>query len=145
MKPRSGENPPVINSSRSQSCRAVRSHEGHCLECAFSSATRCGSAIRSINSPPWGGMRWLVETVKCAASWIVPTVLSITFIVFDWIISRPYRVVAKIDCRYRERGKPEDYLTEYHFSAVEESRMVLVYTHHRCSNWETFRVRYGTT
>src|ERR1039458_1505625 len=40
--------------------------------------------MRLISSPPWGGMRWLVEAVKCEASWILACVLSTTFIVFDW-------------------------------------------------------------
>jgi hypothetical protein len=46
------------------------------------------------------------------------TVLSITFIVFDWIISRPYRVVAKSIADTERGGNPKDYLTEYHFSTV---------------------------
>ncbi|HXP40310.1 MAG TPA: hypothetical protein VN833_08555, partial [Candidatus Acidoferrales bacterium] len=40
------------------------------------------------------------------------------FIVFDWNISRPYRVVAKSIADTERGGKPKDYLTEYHFSAV---------------------------
>ena len=35
MNPRRGENPPLISSSRSQICRAVRSHDGHSRECAL--------------------------------------------------------------------------------------------------------------
>ena len=64
MNPRSGENPLLISNSRSQSWRAVRSQEGHSRECAFSSLIRSGWATRLTSSPPWGGIRWLVEAVK---------------------------------------------------------------------------------
>src|SRR3989442_14829481 len=64
MNPRSGENPPLISNSRSQSWRAVRSQEGHSRECAFSSLIRSGWTTRLTSSPPWGGIRWLVEAVK---------------------------------------------------------------------------------
>src|SRR5437667_4391668 len=65
MNPRSGENPPLISSSRSQICRGVRSQEGHSRECPLSSLIRSGCAISSASSPPCGGIRWLVvEAVK---------------------------------------------------------------------------------
>src|SRR5579864_6526839 len=64
MNPRSGENPPLINNSRSQIWRAVRSHDGHSRELAFSSATRSAGAIRSVSSPPCGAIIWLVEAIK---------------------------------------------------------------------------------
>src|SRR5205807_8593302 len=60
MKPCRGENPPLNSSSTSQICRGVRSHDDHSLECAFRSAARAGSAMRLINSPPCGAIRWLV-------------------------------------------------------------------------------------
>src|SRR2546427_2326612 len=68
MNPRSGENPPLISNSRSQSWRAVRSQEGHSRECAFSSLIRSGWTTRLTSSPPWGGIRWLVEAVKSLRS-----------------------------------------------------------------------------
>src|SRR5207237_10770491 len=65
MNPRSGENPPLISSSRSQIWREVRSEEGHSRECPVSSLIRSGCAISSASSPPCGGIRWLVvEVVK---------------------------------------------------------------------------------
>src|ERR1700690_4498859 len=64
MKPRSGENPPLRRSSRSHSCRPVRSHEGYSRDWALSSVIRSGCAIRSISSPPCGGIRWLAVFVK---------------------------------------------------------------------------------
>src|SRR5438128_9283001 len=65
MNPRSGENPPLISSSRSQIWREVRSQEGHSRECPLSSLIRSGCAISSASSLPCGGIRWLVvEAVK---------------------------------------------------------------------------------
>ena len=60
MKPRKGEKPPLRSNSTSQTWRAVRSQDGHSLECPLSSAARAGSTMRLINSPPCGAIRWLV-------------------------------------------------------------------------------------
>src|ERR671922_2474963 len=68
MNPRSGENPPVSRSSRSQSCRAVRSHDGHSVECAFSSAAFSESTSKLISSLPWGATKWAVAAVNLASS-----------------------------------------------------------------------------
>src|SRR5437763_15653548 len=61
MKPRRGEKPPLSNSSRAQSCLPVRSHEAHSREWDLSSAERSAEVISCTNSPPWAGIRWLVE------------------------------------------------------------------------------------
>src|SRR5438270_2510204 len=68
MKPRSGENPPLSKSSRSQTWRGDKSQEGHSREWLFNSEARSGLAIKSTSSPPCGGMRWLVEAVKSLTS-----------------------------------------------------------------------------
>src|SRR2546430_3024208 len=52
MNPFSGENPPFISSSRSQSWRPVRSHEGQSFDCAFNSdrkSTRLNSSHSQIS------------------------------------------------------------------------------------------------
>src|SRR5450755_3708852 len=64
MNPRRGEKPPLISSSRSQSWRAVRSHEGQSFECAFISAARAAGTCNWTSSPPCGAIRWLVKVVK---------------------------------------------------------------------------------
>ncbi len=66
--------------------------------------------MRLISSPPWGGMRWLVEAVKCEASWIFCLFLSSTFIVFDWITSQPISI-GRSEIRLqilRERKAPKN-------------------------------------
>src|ERR1700730_12114025 len=64
MNPRSGEKPPLSSNSRSQSWRALRSHEGHSRERAFSSLAASGWTIGLTSSPPCGGIKWLLELVK---------------------------------------------------------------------------------
>src|SRR6188768_2936954 len=56
MKPMSGENAPVMRSSRSHSCRGVSVHDGQSRDCARScSACGCPTA-RSTSVPPYGGV-----------------------------------------------------------------------------------------
>src|SRR5690348_17202220 len=57
MKPWRGENPPFISNSRSQSCRGVRSSEGHSFEAERNSSRRFASTIRFTRVPPWGGFK----------------------------------------------------------------------------------------
>src|SRR5713101_4486609 len=57
MKLRRGENAPFSNSSRSQSCRSERSHEGQSRDCSRNSDLRSSETIRSIRVPPCGGLR----------------------------------------------------------------------------------------
>src|ERR1700719_1772087 len=64
MKPRSGEKPPLLSNSRSQSWRAVRSQDGHSREFRLSSLAASGWTIRLTSSPPCGAIRWLVGAVK---------------------------------------------------------------------------------
>src|ERR1700761_667073 len=80
MKPRNGENPPFINSSRSQSCRAVRSHDTHSFEWLLSSAAYSAGTCSWTSSPPCGAIRWLVEEVN---SLILPMRTSVFLEVFE--------------------------------------------------------------
>src|SRR5580704_9988048 len=83
MKPRSGENPPLRRSSRSQSCRPVRSHEGNSRDCAFSSVMRSGCAMRSMSSPPCGAIRWLAVVVKTLDLPVTDTDLQFTALLLE--------------------------------------------------------------
>src|SRR5262249_17582912 len=57
MNPRIGEKPPFKSSSRSQSCRGVRSHDGHSRDSARRERMRSGFAKGSTSSPPCGAIR----------------------------------------------------------------------------------------
>src|SRR2546430_14740973 len=82
MKPRNGENPPLISNSKSQIWRGVRSQEGHSREWDFSSLARSESTMRLTSSPPCGAIRWLVDAVKCLNLQVNWCVLSTT----AWIV-----------------------------------------------------------
>ena len=57
MKPFSGEKAPLVSSSRSHSWRGVRSHDGHPIDSALSSAARAGETMRSTSAPPCARIR----------------------------------------------------------------------------------------
>jgi hypothetical protein len=63
-------------------------------------------------------MRWLIEAVKCDSLLDFLPVLSITFIVFDWIVSQFPSAGANSIADAKGEESPENLSTEYHFSGV---------------------------
>lgn len=60
--PSRGEKPPFMMSSRSHSCRSVRTMAGSFSASAASSSRRGASrATRSLRMPPWGGFAMITE------------------------------------------------------------------------------------
>src|SRR4029077_20675433 len=95
MTPRRGENPPLSNNSTSQTCRPVRSNDGHYWQCALRSAAGAESTTRLTSSPPCGAIRWLV----------VKSVNLLRFLsLLECAGTTPAKLLAHDSCRSGESG-----------------------------------------